>query len=149
MLTYFLHLNDESIDVVSGIVVVQILLMVLYLLIHEVFETVIMAEDFIVRTWQVLHHRRKRLIQLKQSTNANSPSELHFPHRSISLNDYLVSRQTDLTPRRTLQHKKFREIIQQHLEFVITVLKASPHHQLADDVGHGPGEEAGWVEGFT
>lgn len=56
MLTYFLHLNDERIDVVSGIAVVYVLLVVLHLLINEVFQRVKMAEDFIMRTWQMLHH---------------------------------------------------------------------------------------------
>ena len=32
---------------------------------------------------------------------------------------------------------------------MVTVLEASPHHQLADDVGHGVGEETCWVEGFA
>lgn len=32
---------------------------------------------------------------------------------------------------------------------VVAVLEAFPHHQLADDVGHGVGEEACWVKGFA
>lgn len=64
LLTYILHLNDESVNVVPGIVVVQIPLVTLYLLTDEVYDDVEVAEHFVVRTWQVLHHCRECFIQL-------------------------------------------------------------------------------------
>lgn len=67
LFTYFLHLNDESVNVVSGIVVVQVLLVILYLLRNEAFDSVEVVEYFVVRAWQVLHHCRERCIELHRS----------------------------------------------------------------------------------
>ena len=63
-LTYFVHFNDERVHVVPGIVVVQVLLVTLYLLHHKVQNCIVVTENFVVRTWQVLHHSRECLIQL-------------------------------------------------------------------------------------
>lgn len=62
--TYILHFNDESVDVVPRIVAVQVLLVTLDFLTDELYDAVEVAEYFVVRTWQVLHHIRERVIQL-------------------------------------------------------------------------------------
>ena len=62
--TYFLHFNDKRVNVVPGIVVVQVLLVTLHFPSNEVQDSVEMAEHFVVRTWHVLHHSRECLIQL-------------------------------------------------------------------------------------
>lgn len=54
-LTYILHFNQEGVNVVPGVVVVQVLLVPLYLLTDEIYEGVEVAEKFVVRPWQVLH----------------------------------------------------------------------------------------------
>lgn len=57
--TYILNFSDEGVNVVPGIVVVQAVLVHLYLLTNEVKEGLVVAEKFVVRTRQVLHHSRE------------------------------------------------------------------------------------------
>lgn len=69
LFTYFLHFNEESVDVVPWIVVVQVLLMTLHLLTEEVAEDIRITEHFVVRTRQVLHQTRECLIQLVEDSS--------------------------------------------------------------------------------
>lgn len=62
--TYFLQFNDERVNVVPGIVAVQVLLVKLHFLSNEVQDCVELAEHFVVRTWHVLHHSRECIIEL-------------------------------------------------------------------------------------
>ena len=64
LFTYILHFNEETVNVVSGIAVVQVLLVPLYLLTDEVKDVVYLAKHFVVRAGQVLHHTRHGLIEL-------------------------------------------------------------------------------------
>lgn len=64
LFTYILHFDEETVNVVPGIAVVQVLLMPLYLLTDEVKDVVEVAEHFVVRARQVLHHTRQGLIEL-------------------------------------------------------------------------------------
>ncbi len=56
--TNFLHFNDEGINVVTGIVAVQVFLVSLHLLTDKVYKGFEIAENFVVRTRQVLHYSR-------------------------------------------------------------------------------------------
>lgn len=66
MSTYLLHFNKESVNVVSGVAWIQVLLVLLHLLAEEVLDDVKVLKECVVFTWQVLHDSREGVIELLQ-----------------------------------------------------------------------------------
>lgn len=119
-------LDEEAVDVISWVAGVQIRFMPLNLSPNECLQRCGAAEDAVVRPRQVFHQRWERIIHLFGENRNNRRC-------SRQPSEYL----TYESPYGAFQIRHLRQVVQHALEDVVSVVKAPPKHDLADDVGHG------------
>lgn len=141
LLTHFFHFNEESINIVPGIVRVNVLLMALYFLIDEPTECFVMFKYFVVRTRQDLHNCREWVVHLCNRNEAIRKAccyWLNWEQRLLKQTnpDEKLTRfsLTYKAPHWSLQMDKFRDFLLTCLEYMVTVIKSFCHPQLTNDI---------------
>lgn len=133
-LSYFLHLCQVYIDIITRVVGVPLLLVLLYLLFQESHDLLVVGVESLVRSWQVLQQAREGIVQLLVGQTLSS-----WTNRTVYFmitTWWLRQIRNYLSLRRAGEQNGLIVQLQKLAKALIAVFKAMSEEHRGDDVTH-------------